>query len=89
MCGRIRWEIADQKAGSLLILTIDKEGRKHLNGHEPHMRIGNIEVKVLWNLLEEIFTKREKKLCSAGFLCGFLSLPYHLSTRKQHRVSFE
>ena len=47
MCGRIRWEIADQKTGYLLILTIDKEGRKHLNGHEPHMRIGNIEVKDL------------------------------------------
>ena len=57
MCGDKPWGICEQKAISLLYLSIGTEGRRIFKSKQPHFQIEKQPFKELWQAMEDFFTK--------------------------------
>ena len=57
LCGDKPWEICEQKAISLLYLSIETEGRGIFKSKHPHFQIEKQPFRELWQAMEDSFTK--------------------------------
>ena len=57
LCGEKTWGICEQKAISLLYLSIGTEGRRIFKSKHPHFQIEKQPFKKLWQAMEDSFTK--------------------------------
>ena len=57
LCGDKPWGICEQKAISLLYLSIGTEGRRIFKSKHPHFQIEKQLFKELWQAMEDSFTK--------------------------------
>ena len=57
LCGDKPWGICEQKAISLLYLSIGTEGRRIFKSKHPHFQIEKQPFKELWQAMEDSFTK--------------------------------
>ena len=57
LCGDKPWGICEQKAKSLLYLSIGTEGRRIFKSKYPHFQIEKQPFKDLWQAMEDSFTK--------------------------------
>ena len=60
LCGDQPWALCEQKAISLLYLSIGTEGRRIFKSKYPHFQIEKQPFKDLWRAMEDSFTKVRK-----------------------------
>ena len=58
LCGEKPWKYCDSKAVSLTYLSLGVEGRRIFGSQEPSIQIDRVTMKVLWECLDEVFTKQ-------------------------------
>ena len=56
--GEKPWKYCDSKAVSLTYLSLGVEGRRIFGSQEPSIQIDRVTMKVLWECLDEVFTKQ-------------------------------
>ena len=58
LCGDKSWKYCDNKAVSLIHLSLGMEGRRIFGSQEPNIQIDRVTTKDLWESLDQVFTKQ-------------------------------
>ena len=57
LCGDKRWQLCDQKASSLMYLSLGTEGRRVFNSKSSTVNIDKISTSNLWDVLKKTFIR--------------------------------
>ena len=79
LCGDKPWGICEQKAISLLYLSIGREGRRIFRSKHSHFQIEKQPFKELWQAMEDSFTK-------VGNITYDRFFSIHVSSKKESRL---
>ena len=58
LCGEKPWKYCDNKAVSLIYLSLGIEGSRIFGSQEPNIQIDRVTTKILWDCLDGVFTKQ-------------------------------
>ena len=58
LCGDKHWKYCNNKAVSLIYLSLGMEGRRIFGSQEPNIQIDRVTTKELWESLYQVFTKQ-------------------------------